>query len=131
MMMTKLHIIRGNSRSYVPASHEDPNNPGCLKKVLLTKDELRSGQVQMINWSKLPSGKSFSRHYHEDMDEVFIILTGKVSVEVDGQKDTLSAGDTIVIPAKSIHSMTASFQDDVEYLALGISFGHQGKTVVV
>ena len=51
-------------RSFVPAGHEDPRSPGVWKKVLLEQAELRPGTVRMINWARLPIGKSFAPHYH-------------------------------------------------------------------
>lgn len=129
-------IIRSNELKFVPASHEDPNFPGSLKKVLLTKDLLTAGRVQMINWSLLPAGKSFRSHFHEDMEEVFIIITGNAKIEVkkdnlEKEADLLYPGDAVLIPAMSVHKMWALGEQDLEYIALGISAGVGGKTVLV
>ena len=77
-----MKIIRGNDKSFIPASHENPLAPGVWKKVLFQRDELQPGTVQMVNWARLPAGSSFSAHYHEDMQEIFIIVAGEAEMVV-------------------------------------------------
>lgn len=126
-----MQLIRGSQLDFVPASHEDPEKPGVLKRVLATKNDLLKGQVQMVNWSRLPQGSSFQSHYHEDMQEVFVMLSGPVRMQVDDQAVELSAGDAILIAPREIHEMTNLSESDVEYLVFGISTEEGGKTVVV
>lgn len=130
-----MKVIRGAELTFQPASHEDATDPGVLKKVLAAKRDLLQGQVQMLNWSLLRAGKSFRRHYHEDMQEVFVILRGRVSVTVekDSQQDTLELGesDVILIDPLEIHSMHNRGDQDVVYLVFGISTQQGGQTIVV
>lgn len=126
-----MKVIRGDEIIFSPASHEDPRNPGVLKKVLATKENLQAGQVQMVNWSKCPKGSSFQRHYHEDMQEVFVIINGTVEMEVEDSRVALAATDTILIEPKEVHKMTNTCDEDVHYLVFGIASGQGGKTVVV
>ncbi|MGI5827448.1 MAG: cupin domain-containing protein [Patescibacteria group bacterium] len=92
--------------------------------------DIRKGRLQMINWSFLPPGKSFSAHYHEDMDEIFIIISGKAEIHVGEEKTILKKGDAVIIPAKAVHVMEALSGKAVEYIALGISQEKSGKTIV-
>ncbi|MFC1580194.1 cupin domain-containing protein [Thermodesulfobacteriota bacterium] len=114
-----------------PASHEDPDAPAVLKKVMLRNQDLITGNVQMVNWSTLLPGKTFRRHFHDNMEEVFIIVKGRASIMVDDQEAELSEGDVIVIPSGSVHSMKNPGQDNVEFISLGIAPGKRGKTIVV
>lgn len=125
-----MKIIRALAMDFIPASHEDPANPGSLKKVLVRKDDLVPGRLQMVNWSLLPAGKSFRNHYHEDMAEVFVIMKGKASIMIDGETAVIGPGDAVVIPARAPHGMKSTGAD-VEYIALGVASGTGGKTVVV
>ena len=125
-----MKIIRGDDLEFLPASHEDPNDPGCLKRVLATKADLLDGRVQMVNWSKLPIGKSFQLHYHEDMQEVFVLIDGKVSMQVDGNEVSLSGGDCILVEPREVHNMTNCCDHDVHYLVFGISKEQGGRTVM-
>lgn len=126
-----MQIVRGSEIEFVPASHEDPQNPGVLKRVLATKNDLLRGQVQMVNWSRLPIGSAFQPHYHEDMQEVFVMLNGKVLMSVEGQGHELSGGDAILIEPREIHQMQNLCDEDVEYVVFGISTEQGGKTVNV
>lgn len=124
-------FIRAKDLKYIPASHEDQNNPGVWKKILFKKAELVDGRIQMINWAKLPVGSTFQAHFHEDMDEIFIILNGKVRIKIAGEEAILEEGDAVVTPMKQVHQMTNICSEDVQYLVIGISLGLNGKTVVV
>ena len=119
------------NRSFVPASHESPLSPGVLKKVLLEKADLQRGRVQMINWASLGVGKRFARHYHEDMQEIFIVVQGEARITVGQETSVLSRGDTVLIDPREIHQMQNIGSETVEYLAIGISTEAGGKTVVV
>lgn len=114
-----------------PASHEDPESPGVLKQVLLRQTDIVPGRIQMINWSTLLPNKSFRSHYHEAMEEVFIILDGEVEITVEEEKAILKKGDAIVIPETAVHVMKNLTDREINYIAIGISRDIGGKTVVV
>lgn len=126
-----MKLIRLDDKIKTPASHEDPKDPGVLKHVLLRSGDVSSGRLQMINWSTLLPGKSFRSHYHEAMEEVFIILDGEVEMTLGDEKAMLGRGDTVVIPEKMVHVMKNLTDRAVCYIALGISRDQGGKTVVV
>lgn len=126
-----MRIIRGSEIEFIPASHEDQERPGVLKRVLAKRDDLVDGRIQMINWASLPAGSAFRAHYHEDMEEVFIILSGKVEMTVNSQSHELSPGDAIVIAPREVHTMKNLTDVDLEYIVLGVSTEQGGQTVVV
>ena len=126
-----MQIVRGSEIDFVPASHEDQDRPGVLKRVLAKRDDLIDGRVQMVNWASLPAGSSFQPHYHEDMQEVFIILSGIVEMTVDGRNSRLSAGDAILIDPREVHAMKNLTQNDLEYIVFGITTDQGGQTIVV
>ncbi|MDA0660346.1 MAG: cupin domain-containing protein [Planctomycetota bacterium] len=126
-----MRVIRASEQSFVAAAHEDPRNPGVLKRVLAKRDELLDGRVQMVNWARLPARSSFRAHYHEDMEEIFVVLNGPVEMVVDDTKCALLPGDAIVIAPREVHTMTNNGDADVDYVVIGIAGGLNGKTVVV
>ena len=125
-----MKIICAKDLKFIPASHEDPKNPGVLKRVLFKKEDLPKGKIQMINWSKLLVGKSVQLHHHEDMDEVFVIMNGKVEVRIGKEADILEKGDAVLAPKKKTHTMKNISDEDVSFIALGISQGIGGKTII-
>ncbi|MBW2646376.1 MAG: cupin domain-containing protein [Deltaproteobacteria bacterium] len=126
-----MKIIRSGQLQFIPASHEDPKAPGVLKKVLLQRDDLIDGKIRMINWALLPAGKSFRAHYHEDMEEVFIILNGMAMIRIDKEETVLEKKDVVVVPIGKVHEMKNIGEEDVEYIVVGVSQEKGGKTVVV
>ena len=126
-----MKIVRGADISFIPASHEDPKDPGTYKKVLFNRDDFGEGHVQMINWAKMPAGKAFQLHYHETLAEIFVIIKGQAALKVDEEEIILAPGDAVRIDADEKHEMKTVGSEDVEYVVMGISTGEQGKTVVI
>ena len=125
-----MKTVRFKDLSYVPASHENPLRPGVLKKVLFKKGDIIPGQIQMVNWAKLPPKKSFQAHYHEDMDEIFILLNGKARMKVGTEKISLQPGDAVIVPMKKVHSMKNLGTKPLEYIVFGVGRNKKGKTVI-
>lgn len=126
-----MKIIRAADIALIPASHEDRSRPGVLKRVMAVKGELFQGQVQMINWAVLPLGSAFRPHYHQDMEEVFIIIQGEVEFRVGKDRGTLSRGDALIVSPTEVHEMRNIGPEDAEYIVVGISGYKEGKTVLV
>jgi mannose-6-phosphate isomerase-like protein (cupin superfamily) len=126
-----MKIARSAELRSIPASHEDVESPGVLKKILFQRADFIDGRVQMINWSFLPRGKSFRSHYHEDMEEIFILVQGEARMTVNNEKVDLHKGDAVLVPTGSIHIMENVGKDDIEYIVVGVSKIGRGKTVVL
>ena len=126
-----MKVIRADAIDWQPASHEDLHNPGVWKRVLARRGDLMAGRVQMVNWSRLPPRASFQAHYHEDMQEVFVIIRGSVRMDAGGDSANLAAGDTVLIEPREIHAMVNLVDEPAEYLVFGVSAETGGQTVVV
>ena len=126
-----MKIARSAELNSIPASHEDVESPGVLKKILFQRANFIDGRVQMINWSFLSRGKSFRSHYHEDMQEIFILVQGEARMTVDNETVDLHKGDAVLVPIGSIHIMENVGEDDIEYIVVGVSKTGRGKTVVL
>jgi mannose-6-phosphate isomerase-like protein (cupin superfamily) len=126
-----MQIIFAADRPTVPAGHENPASPGAWKRVLCQRDDLQPGRVQMVNWATMPVGRQFAAHYHEDMQEIFIILQGEAELTAGERTVVLRRGDTVIIDARETHAMRNLGHEPVEYIALGIAGTAGGKTVVV
>jgi len=126
-----MKFIPASDGQFVPASHEDATTPGVLKRVIATHDDIPPGQVMMVNWARLSGNSSFQRHYHEDMQEVFVLMSGRVAMMVDSVSVEMSSGDTIIVAPREIHQMQNLQDSAAEYLVFGVSTGQGGQTVVV
>ncbi len=126
-----MQIVRGNELEFIPSTHEDPQNPNVVKKVLLQKADLDPGRVQMVNWAQLLPQKTFNPHYHEDMTEVFLIIEGEVSMKVGEEQVTVRKGDAVVVEPNEVHTMTNHSDEPLHYIVFGVSQEKNGKTVNV
>jgi len=52
-----------------------------------------------------PAGSPPPAHLHPAQDEHFEVLAGEVTIELDGTRHTLHAGDTIDVPRGTAHQM--------------------------
>jgi mannose-6-phosphate isomerase-like protein (cupin superfamily) len=87
--------------------------------------------VQMLNWARLPAGSSFQPHYHEDMQEVFVLISGAVRMTVETVAVDMHPGDTVIVAPREVHQMTNTGANDAEYLVFGISSEAGGRTIVM
>lgn len=126
-----MRIVRFSNLDFIPASHEDPKDPGALKKVLLKRGDIPDGTISMINWARIPKGKTFKPHFHESMIEVFIIINGKVRVKIGEDETILEKGDMAIAHEKEIHSFENLSDEDVDYFAMGIVTAEGGKSINV
>lgn len=126
-----MKIIKLTDIRKVPASHENPDDPGVLKQVLAGRDDLFEGRVQMINWATLLPGKTFAPHFHEDMQELFIMLGQGAVARVNGQEIVLQRGDTLVVDPGQTHEMANPTGMPIEYLVVGIAGDKKGKSINV
>lgn len=115
-----MKIVRGKDLEFIPLRHENPSDPRVFKKVLFTKDELTHGKIQVINWAKILAGRAMNMHAHDSMDEIFIILTGRVLVRIDEEEAELEMGDAVFIPTRAKHEMKALGESDVHYISIGL-----------
>jgi mannose-6-phosphate isomerase-like protein (cupin superfamily) len=126
-----MKVVRFSEIAEVPASHEDPKNPGVVKRVLVKRDGFIDGRVQMINWATLLPGKSFALHYHEDMQEVFVMMKGRAVAKINGEEINVEKGDALVIDPGDRHEMYNPGSDPVLYLVIGIAGNKDGKSINV
>ncbi len=125
-----MRSVKINELSFIPASHENALDPEVWKKVLVSHKDNLAGKIMMVNWSKLPKGRAFRRHYHEDMEEIFILIKGKaLMIAGDQQLELLDPGDTLIVPSHVVHTMKNIGARDVYYIVIGVARGDSGKTI--
>ncbi|MEM0969206.1 MAG: cupin domain-containing protein [Verrucomicrobiota bacterium] len=63
---------------------------------------------QSLAEASLPPSQSTERHYHKISEELYFILEGVGSMEIDGTVQTVNPGDAILIPPGEWHQITAT-----------------------
>jgi len=126
-----MKLIQADDAAFVPASHERPDAPGVLKRVIARATEFQAGQIQMLNWARLPGRSSFQPHYHEDMQEAFVLVSGRVRMTCDDTSVEMAPGDCVLVEPHEVHCMENLRDSTAEYIVFGVSSGRGGRTVVV
>ncbi|MEX2028199.1 MAG: cupin domain-containing protein [Candidatus Curtissbacteria bacterium] len=118
----KIKKVNQDERNWEPAAHEDPEDPGVWKKVIVKHDEVDpQSKLMMINLCKVPVDKTHKAHSHETMEEIFYFTDGVGEVRINDEFVEVSAGDRIIIPAKSVHQVKNTGKDELLYIGLGIA----------
>ena len=105
-----------------PATHEDPKDPGVLKKVIVRHEEVDpKSKLMMVNLSKVPVGKTHKAHSHDSMEEIFYFTEGEGEVKIDDEIESVRPGDRIIVPAKSMHQVKNTGKQELMYIGLGIA----------
>jgi mannose-6-phosphate isomerase-like protein (cupin superfamily) len=124
-----MKITTQEEHELVPASHEDPQDPGVLKRVLFNSGDFdQECGLQMLNYAVIEPGREFQLHHHESMEEVFYILSGEGEVTVNEETRPISPGMAVVIPRNAVHLMKNVGTGPLEYLAFGAA-QKKGATV--
>jgi mannose-6-phosphate isomerase-like protein (cupin superfamily) len=76
----------------------------------VTKDgstirELHHTDVQSLAEATLEPSQATERHYHRATEEIYFVIKGSGTMEVDGDTRTIRPGDAVLIPAGSWHQL--------------------------
>jgi quercetin dioxygenase-like cupin family protein len=75
-----------------------------------------SEQVSVIR-QRMENGHSNPNHT-QTTEEVMVMLEGSVSVSVAGEESRLTQGDTLIVPANTVHSISNISGDPAEWLII-------------
>ena len=63
---------------------------------------------QSLAEASLPAGAATDRHYHKQSEEIYYLLEGRGTMELDGETLDVGPGDAILIPPGAWHQITAA-----------------------
>jgi mannose-6-phosphate isomerase-like protein (cupin superfamily) len=64
-------------------------------------------EKQSLAEASVPTGSATQRHYHKLAEEIYFILEGRGTMEIDGTTREVGSGDAILIPPGAWHTITA------------------------
>jgi mannose-6-phosphate isomerase-like protein (cupin superfamily) len=62
---------------------------------------------QSLAEATLDPGQATERHYHRESEEIYFLLEGGGTLEVDGEARDVGPGDAILIPPAAWHTLRA------------------------
>ncbi len=71
---------------------------------------------QSLAEATVEPGGATTRHYHRDAEEIYYVLAGVGSMDVDGVVRSVEAGDAVLIPPGAWHQVTASPGEPLRFL---------------
>tara|TARA_R110002096_G_scaffold240324_7_gene432127 strand:+ start:1091 stop:1450 length:360 start_codon:yes stop_codon:yes gene_type:complete len=71
---------------------------------------------QSLAEASLPSGGSTQRHFHKVSEELYFILEGSGTMEINGTSQNVAVGDAILIPTEKWHQISADKGTDLRFL---------------
>lgn len=95
----------------------DSAHPDQSKKVIFHGSEMISSVTQ-IAYTELRAGDSIEEHYHDSMEEVFLMLDGECEFSLDGVLHLLKKEDVIKIAPKIKHNLKAIRDTKVYYFGV-------------
>lgn len=70
--------------------------------------------MQSLAEASMKSGGKTERHYHKLSEEIYFILDGTATMEIDGEVQEIGPGHGVLIPSGAWHQITAV--SDVRFL---------------
>lgn len=64
----------------------------------------------VMDWT-IEAGGKVPNHYHQHMDEHFMVIKGEILFQVNGEKLLKKAGEEFFVPKGTIHSVTNSAKE--------------------
>ncbi len=71
---------------------------------------------QSLAEASLPPEGATERHYHKLSEEIYFILEGSGTMELDGELRKVGPGDAILIPPSAWHQITADDGNGLRFL---------------
>lgn len=78
---------------------------------------LRSQDLSVIE-ERMPPGTSEQRHFHEKAQQLFYVLSGELTLEVQGSFFTLKANESLHVPPQSPHQAINRSTADTRFLVI-------------
>ena len=90
---------------------------------------VRSHDVSIIQ-ERMPPGTAEVKHYHSRARQFFFVLSGTLTIQINGQTHVLSREHGLEIPPKLTHCVKNDSADDVTFLVISTPPSHGDRIEV-
>ena len=84
---------------------------------------LKSEELSIIE-ENVPPNESEQRHYHNESQQFFYILSGVAQIEVSGSVYEIQTGSGIHVPAKEPHQLMNNGEESLRFLVISQPKSH-------
>jgi uncharacterized cupin superfamily protein len=113
-----------NGEGWAVASIDDLGEGPGFRKVRSALGVTEFG----VNAVVLPPGSTSRRHFHERQQELYLVLSGEIEIELDGSKHTLGPGGLARVDAPIVRALrNTSDTGEAVYFCVGAAGGYVGR----
>jgi uncharacterized cupin superfamily protein len=113
-----------NGEGWAVASIDDLGEGPGFRKVRSALGVTEFG----VNAVVLPPGSTSRRHFHERQQELYLVLSGEIEIELDGSKHTLGPGGLARVDAPIVRALrNTSDTGEAVYFCVGGAGGYVGR----
>jgi len=95
---------------------ENAHGGSGRRQLILSEKDAISENLRGMTKGFLSSGEVFDWHVHENVDEFFLVLKGKGSVEFEkGQEISYEPGDIVYLPSNLKHKIINTGKEENEF----------------
>lgn len=107
----------------------DPTPPGrALNKILTTADGAKEIEGIFVVFPGIRHGRT---HYHEKREGIFLILSGRARITVEGRDYPIRAGDIIFLSAGEKHTITNESGEEFRFMEFFTNPPHEADWIAV
>ena len=97
----------------------------CFWKQLINGMHL-GGHLHCVEYVVVPPGASIGRHTHERTEEIYYILSGRASMDIDDTSREVVAGELITTPLGASHALANASEQFLTIFVLEVFPGETG-----
>jgi len=103
-----------------PVQDQQPiESPNGNFGTALATPSLGAQEVSVVRQRQVPGG--FNPAHTQSREEVMVLLSGQVSVSGGEQPTELRAGDSLIVPANTLHRIDNTGPVDAEWLIISVA----------
>jgi mannose-6-phosphate isomerase-like protein (cupin superfamily)/N-acetylglutamate synthase-like GNAT family acetyltransferase len=91
---------------------------------------LKSDSLSVIQ-ERMPPGTTEQLHCHRFTQQVFYILSGSATFEINGEILQLSVNESIHVPAKILHKISNKGKEDLKFLVISEPKSHGDRIEII
>lgn len=91
---------------------------------------LKSDNLSVIQ-ECIPTGSSEVLHYHRHTQQVFYVLAGKATFEINGEVQLVSANESIHVPNNTLHKVLNKQPEDLSLLVISQPKSHGDRIDII
>lgn len=84
---------------------------------------LKSDSLSVIQ-ERMPAGAAEQLHYHHNSQQLFFILSGTATFEIEGKNYIINAQESIHVPKLTKHKISNLNADDLHFLVISEPKSH-------